>query len=181
MSPLATAFGAVSLPPTDPRYVNGAPGIGVPSVVGLNFEAAKQRIKAAGFQVSDQPTPINSTAVQGSIVGTTPTGAVFPGSIITINTSNGIAPAPPPVYRAPAAGNDIGGGGDYVPPPPPADAPPPEFNVIEIPGLPPITIPAMAPPPQPAPAPAPAPAPLPQPAPPIPEAPPPPPGDVPPP
>ena len=187
MSPLATAFGPVSMPPTDPRYVNGAPGIGVPNVVGLNFDAAKQRIKAAGFQVADQPTPVNSTAVKGTIIGTTPTGAVLPGSIITINTSTGIAPAPPPpVYTGPRY--DPSDEGDYEapPPPPPADgAPPPDVNIIEIPGLPPITIPNMAPPPPPAPEapppppapappppPAPAPEPLPPPAPPA--------GDVPP-
>lgn len=183
MSRLATAFGPVSLPPTDPRYVNGAPGIGLPNVVGLNFEAAKQRIKAAGFQVADQPTPVNSTLVQGSIVGTTPTGTALRGSIITINTSNGIAPAPPPVYRAPPEMDYTGGEGDNAPPPPPPeDPPPPGYNVIEIPGLPPITIPVMAPPPPPAPAPPPAP---PEPAPvPIPEPlppPVPPPGDIPPP
>ncbi|MGV1086640.1 MAG: transglycosylase/D,D-transpeptidase PonA2 [Mycobacterium sp.] len=176
MSPIATSFGPVALPPTDPRYVNGAPGVGVPNVVGLNFDAAKQRIKAAGFQVADQPTPVNSTAVKGSIIGTTPTGAVLPGSIITINTSTGIAPAPPPpVYRAPV--NDYipgyGDEGSNEAPPPPEDGapPPPDVNIIEIPGLPPITIPNMAPPPPlapapppPAPAPPPAPEPLPAPA-----------------
>ena len=178
MSPLATAFGPVTLPPTDPRYVNGAPGVGVPNVAGMNLETAKQRIRAAGFQVADQPTPINSTAVAGSIVGTTPTGAVMPGSIITINTSTGIAPAPPPAIRAPTNTNNDEGYNDAPPPPPPADGapPPPDVNVIEIPGLPPITIPVMAPPP-----PAPAPPPAPEPPPAVPAPPPPPPGDVPPP
>ena len=177
MSPLATAFGPVTLPPTDPRYVNGAPGVGVPNVAGMNLETAKQRIRAAGFQVADQPTPINSTAVAGSIVGTTPTGAVMPGSIITINTSTGIAPAPPPAIRAPTNTNNDEGYNDAPPPPPPADGapPPPDVNVIEIPGLPPITIPVMAPPP-----PAPAPPPAPEPPPAVPAPPPPPPGDVPP-
>ncbi len=189
MSPLANSFGPVALPPTDPRYVNGAPGVSVPNVVGMNFETAKQRIKAAGFQVSDQPTPINSTAVKGSIVGTTPTGAVMPGSIITINTSTGIAPAPP-VIQAPINRNpsDEGGYDEPPPPPPPVDGapPPPGVNIIEIPGLPPITIPVFAPPPPPpapeAPPPPPpvAPAPPPPPAP-EPLPPPPPPGDVPPP
>jgi hypothetical protein len=176
-------------------------------VVGLNLDAARKRITDAGFQVSAQPTPVNNTASKGSVVGTTPAGQVLPGSIITINTSTGIAPAPPPppVYRAPTPQYDPGYNTNYdnnnyndynqAPPPPPEappaeGGPPPDVNVIEIPGLPPITVPVMPPPPPPAPAPepqplppppppAPAPEPLP---PPVPEPlPPPPVGDVPPP
>ena len=180
MNPIATDFGPVALPPTDPRYVDGAPGVSVPDVVGLNLDAAIRRIKDAGFGVSEQPTPVNSTARLGSVVGTSPSGQVLPGSVITINTSNGVAPAPPPpVYRAPApVYNDYN---EAPPPPPPAEAPPPPgVNIINIPGLPPITIPAFAPPPPPPPPapeppPPPAPEPLPPPPPPAPEAPPPPP------
>jgi len=193
MNPIATSFGPVALPPTDPRYVNGAPGISVPSVLGLNFDTARKRVKDAGFQVSDQPTPVNSTSSKGSVIGTTPAGQVLRGSIITINTSTGIAPAPP-VYQAPqfdpAYNNDYN---DYVAaPPPPPEAPievgpPPDVNVIEIPGLPPITVPVLppappvAPAPEPVQAPPPAPVPEPLPPPPAPEPLPPPPGDLPPP
>jgi membrane peptidoglycan carboxypeptidase len=194
MSPIAANFGPVALPPTDPRYVNGAPGISVPSVAGLNFDAARKRVKDAGFRVSDQPTPVNNSASKGAIVGTTPTGQVFPGSIITINTSTGIAPAPP-AYREPqydpSYNNDYS---DYnAAPPPPPEAPiegdpPPDVNIIEIPGLPPITVPVLPPPPppvqpvpEPVPAPPPAPVPEPLPPPPAPEPLPPPPGEVPPP
>ena len=202
MSPIATNFGPVVLPPTDPRYVNGAPGAAVPSVVGLNLDAARKRITEAGFQVSAQPTPVNNTAAKGSVVGTTPAGQVLPGSIITINTSTGIAPAPPPVYLPPAQPykpgnntyNDTYNDYNQAPPPPPETlpiegGPPPEGNVIEIPGLPPITVPVLPPPPPPVPAPepvppapAPAPAPAPEPLPPpVPEPlPPPPVGDIPP-
>ena len=38
MKPIANNFGPVSLPPTDPRYVDGAPGSRVPSVVGSERE-----------------------------------------------------------------------------------------------------------------------------------------------
>ncbi|MCX6484181.1 MAG: transglycosylase/D,D-transpeptidase PonA2 [Mycobacterium sp.] len=181
MSPIATNFGPVVLPPTDPRYVNGAPGAAVPAVVGLNLDAARKRVRDAGFQVSDQPTAVNNTAYKGSVVGTTPAGQVLPGSIITINTSTGIAPAPPPpVYRAPQYDPGYNDYNDYnaappPPPPPPPEAPPveggppPDVNVIEIPGLPPITVPVMPPPP---PAPAPEPLPPPPPPPPAPEPPP---------
>lgn len=138
MKPIATAFGDVTLPPTDPRYVDGAPGSKVPSVAGMNQDTARQRLREAGFQVADQPTPVNSTAPYGAVVGTSPSGQTVPGSIITIQISNGVAPAPPP------------------PPPgaPPVLPPPPVGQtVIQIPGLPPITVPVLGPPPPPPPPP----------------------------
>ena len=172
MQPIATDFGPIALPPTDPRYVDGGPGSEVPTVTGMSLDAAKKRVRDAGFQVSDQPTPINSYLSKGTIVGTTPKGKTIPGSIITINTSNGIAPAPPPTVYRPSPD-------DSGPPPPPPDAlpPPPDVQIIEIPGLPPITIPMMAPPPPPPPPEAPPPPPPVEapPPPPPPEAPPPPP------
>ncbi len=138
MNPIATAFGDVTLPPTDPRYVDGAPGGKVPSVAGMNQDTARQRLREAGFQVADQATPVNSTASYGAVVGTSPTGQTVPGSIVTIQISNGIAPAPPP------------------PPPgalPPGLPPPVGQTVIQIPGLPPITVPVLGPPPPPPPPP----------------------------
>jgi membrane peptidoglycan carboxypeptidase len=140
MKPIADDFGPVALPPTDPRYVNGAPPAKLPSITGLKLDAARKRLQDAGFQVADQPTPINSYLSKGAVVGTSPKDQAFPGSIIVINTSNGISP--PPVY---------------VPPPPPPDAPPPDelpppdSNVFIIPGLPPITLPPPPPPPPPPP------------------------------
>src|SRR3954462_6611519 len=71
MNPIATDFGDVHLPPTDPRYVEGAPGGRVSSVTGLKVDAARQRLKDAGFQVADQTTPVNSDASYGAVVGTT--------------------------------------------------------------------------------------------------------------
>src|SRR3954469_23303798 len=89
MKPIAGDFGEVHLPPTDPRYVEGAPGGRVPTVSGLKLDAARQRLLDAGFRVADQATPVNSGAPYGYVVGTTPTGQTMPGSIITINISNG--------------------------------------------------------------------------------------------
>ena len=139
MKPIANNFGEVKLPPTDPRYVDGAPGSRVPSVSGMNQDTARQRLREAGFQVADQATPINSTAPYGAVVGTSPNGQTVPGSIITIQISNGIPPPPPP----PPAGI------------PPIPGMPPEIGqtVVEIPGLPPITVPVLGPPPPPAPPP----------------------------
>jgi membrane peptidoglycan carboxypeptidase len=130
MKPIANNFGEVKLPPTDPRYVDGSPASRVPSVAGLEVDAARQRIKDAGFQVSDQTNSVNSSAKYGEVVGTTPSGQTIPGSIITIQVSNGIPPAPPPPPQGAPGG------------PPPAGS-----QVVEIPGLPPITIPLLAPPP----------------------------------
>jgi membrane peptidoglycan carboxypeptidase len=131
MKPIADNWGDIHLPPTDPRYVDGAPGSRVPSVAGLTQDAARQRLKDAGFQVADQATPVNSGLALNTVVGTSPAGQTVPGSIITIQVSNGIPPAPPP----PPIG---------LPP----DGAPPEWGqtVVEIPGLPPITVPVLLPP-----------------------------------
>ncbi|MGH3560644.1 MAG: transglycosylase/D,D-transpeptidase PonA2 [Mycobacterium sp.] len=127
MKPIANSFGDVALPPTDPRYIDGGPNSRVPSVSGLEMDAARQRLTEAGFQVADQPNWVNSTSRSGAVVGTSPSGQTIPGSIITIQVSNGIPPPPPP---------------------PPEGLPAPiGSTVIEIPGLPPITIPLLAPPP----------------------------------
>jgi membrane peptidoglycan carboxypeptidase len=133
MKPIATNFGDVKLPPTDPRYVDGSPASRVPAVTGMDVDAARQRIKEAGFQVNDQTNPVNSSAKYGEVVGTSPSGQTIPGSVVTIQISNGIPPAPPPPMFP-----EGGPGG----PPPPVGS-----QVIEIPGLPPITIPLLAPPP----------------------------------
>ncbi|WP_158241031.1 penicillin-binding protein, partial [Mycolicibacterium goodii] len=128
MKPVAEHFGPISMPPTDPRYVEGGPGSQVPSVTGLKLDAARKKLQEAGFQVAEYPTPVNSSATRGTVVGTTPSGRTIPGSVITINTSTGYVP-PPVVVRPPEA------------PPPPPGGPPPPPNVVLIPGLPPITIP----------------------------------------
>ncbi len=139
MKPIANNFGEVRLPPTDPRFVDGAPGSRVPSVSGMTQELARQRLKEAGFQVADQASSVNSVSSYGTVVGTSPAGQTVPGSIITIQISNGIPPPPPP----PPAGL----------PPIPGLPPAMGSTVVEIPGLPPITVPLLGPPPPPPPPP----------------------------
>src|SRR6478609_92357 len=112
----------VGLPPTDPRYVDGAPGSRVPSIAGMGQDLARQRLKEAGFQVAEQANSVNSASPAGSVVGTSPSGQTVPGSIITLQVSNGIAPPPPP----PPAGLPF----DPLAPPPMGS------TVVEIPGLP---------------------------------------------
>ena len=130
--------GDVVLPPTDPRFVDGAPGSKVPSVGGMSQDLARQRLKDAGFQVADQATPVNSGSPAGSVVGTSPSGQTVPGSIVTIQISNGIAPPPPP----PPPGGPPPDPNDPNAPPAPAGS-----TVVLIPGLPPITVPVLGPPP----------------------------------
>jgi membrane peptidoglycan carboxypeptidase len=131
MKPIAENFGPVSLPPTDPRYVDGAPGSKVPSVSGMTQDLARTRLKEAGFQVADQANSVNSVSSAGTVVGTSPAGQTVPGSIITIQVSNGIPPPPPPPPEGAIPGL-----------PPVAGS-----TVVEIPGLPPITVPILGPPP----------------------------------
>ena len=139
MKPIANNFGEVKLPPTDPRYVDGAPGSKVPSVSGMNQDLARTRIREAGFQVADQASSVNSASSAGTVVGTSPSGQTVPGSIITLQVSNGIPPPPPP----PPEGL----------PPIPGLPPVAGSTVVEIPGLPPITVPILGPPPPAAPPP----------------------------
>jgi membrane peptidoglycan carboxypeptidase len=141
MKPIANDFGPVALPPTDPRYVDGAPTVPVPSITSLKFDAARKRLQDAGFQVAEEPSPVDSYLSKGSIVGTTPKDKAVPGFLITINTSNGVSPAP--VYYPPRRP-------EASPPPPPDALPPPDANVMTIPGLPPIFVPGPPPLPEPA-------------------------------
>jgi membrane peptidoglycan carboxypeptidase len=140
IKPIANNFGEVLLPPTDPRYVDGAAGSRVPSVAGLTEDIARQRLREAGFQVANDATSVNSSSRYGAVVGTSPSGQTIPGSIITIQISNGIAPPPPP--PPPVAVPGI-----------PGLPPPVGQTVVQIPGLPPITVPILGPPPPPPPPP----------------------------
>jgi membrane peptidoglycan carboxypeptidase len=142
MKPIANNWGDIHLPPTDPLYVDGGPNSKVPSISGLTTDQARQRLKDSGFQVADNVSYLNSGSSYGTVVGSSPSGQTIPGVIVTILASNGVPPAPPPPPpMAPA------------PPPPPGA--PPDFGqtVVEIPGLPPITVPVLVPPPPPPPPP----------------------------
>jgi len=146
MTPIAEDFGEISMPPTEPRYVDGAPGSRVPNVSGLSQDRAREELRASGFQVADNVSTLNSAASAGTVIGTSPGGQTVPGIIVTLLVSNGVPPAPPPPPS---------------PSPPPGPPPPPGIpglpqigsTVVEIPGLPPITVPMLVPPPPPPPPP----------------------------
>jgi membrane peptidoglycan carboxypeptidase len=154
MKPIANNWGDVHLPPTDPRYVEGGPNSRVPAISGLKQEQARQRLKDAGFQVAANVSMVNSNSSYGTVVGSSPTGQTIPGVIVTILASNGIAPPPPPPPPPPAGGPPPPPGG-FVSVPPPLMGTPPEIGqtVVQIPGLPPITVTVLVPPPPPPPPP----------------------------
>ncbi|WP_313674033.1 transglycosylase/D,D-transpeptidase PonA2 [Mycolicibacterium sp.] len=158
MTPIATNFGDVTMPPTDPRYVDGAPGSRVPNVSGMPQDSAREELRNSGFQIAEQVRMQNSAASAGTVLGTIPSGQVVPGIIVTLIVSNGVAPPPPPKPAAPSPPPGPGG-------PPPLPGLPPQIGstVVQIPGLPPITVPVIAPPPPPPPPPAPPPPPPPPP------------------
>ena len=144
MKPIDEDFGEVSMPPTDPRYVDGAPGSRVPNVNGMTQSRAREQLRASGFQVADGVSSLNSEASAGTVIGTSPGGQTVPGIIVTLLVSNGVKPAPPPEETPPPG----------TPPPPGAPGPPGlGSTVVEIPGLPPITVPVLVPPPPPPPPP----------------------------
>ncbi len=121
MKPIANNFGEVRLPPTDPRYVDGAPGSRVPSVSGMTQELARQRLKDAGFQVADQATPVNSTSSYGTVVGTSPAGQTVPGldhhhpDQQRHPAASAAATRRPPADPGPAAGDRLDCRGDPRP------------------------------------------------------------------
>ncbi|MFW0786555.1 penicillin-binding protein [Gordonia sp. CPCC 206044] len=87
IKPVATKFGPVKLPPTDPSYMSGSDRGRIPKVSGLPASAATSRLQAAGFKVNQ--LDVDSSRPQGTVVFTAPSDSAMPGSVITIYVSNG--------------------------------------------------------------------------------------------
>ena len=96
MKPIATSFGEVKLPPTDPRYVDGSAGVTGAQRRRSGSGRGAPAPKGRGLPGCRPNQLVNSSAKHGEVVGTSPSGQTIPGSIITIQVSNGIPPAPPP-------------------------------------------------------------------------------------
>lgn len=95
MSPIATNYGPVALPPVDEKYVRGSSNGQVPDVTGQSQSSATSTLQGAGFQVTVATTA--DQAARGTVVGTSPSGSAVPGSNITIYVSDGsVRPAPVP-------------------------------------------------------------------------------------
>jgi len=133
MKPIATDFGDVHLRDRSAlrRGRAGRPGA---QCVRLNVDTARQRLREAGFQVADQPTSVNSSASYGTVVGTSPSGQTFRDRSSRSTPATGLrrhrrhlrSSAPPDFPGLPP---EVG------------------MTVVEIPGLPPITVPIFGPPP----------------------------------
>jgi len=87
LRPVIEKFGPMTLPPTDPKYVNGFGQGNVPSVVGQTLAAATKALETAGFKVTQ--SSVDSAATPGSVVRQSITGASIPGAPVTLYLSNG--------------------------------------------------------------------------------------------
>ncbi|ADG80511.1 peptidoglycan glycosyltransferase OS=Tsukamurella paurometabola (strain ATCC 8368 / DSM / CCUG 35730 / CIP 100753 / JCM 10117 / KCTC 9821 / NBRC 16120 /NCIMB 702349 / NCTC 13040) OX=521096 GN=Tpau_3939 PE=4 SV=1 [Tsukamurella paurometabola] len=108
MRPVATLYGPIALPPVDPKFKDGFGPGKIPNIIGLNVNAAKARLESAGFKTT--VSYVNNTAPKDTVVSTSPSGFTQPGSTITLNLSNGIAPAP----TVPVPGVQTGPGGTTI-------------------------------------------------------------------
>jgi membrane peptidoglycan carboxypeptidase len=62
--------------------------VDIPQVTGLSFEAAKQALEEAGFQVEDGGQQ-DSSQPAGTVSGTDPSGQAGRGALVRVFTSNG--------------------------------------------------------------------------------------------
>jgi beta-lactam-binding protein with PASTA domain len=90
------------LPPTDPRYLDGAPVIQIPDVVGKPLNEARAILQAQGRATTVDTTDNN--ADRGTVVGQNPQGQALPGETVLLTVSSGHAP------DAPNAPGDNGNG-----------------------------------------------------------------------
>lgn len=92
MNPIMAGLPVVDLPPPDPRYMTGGDNTKVPNVIGKSQQEATQILQGVGYKVAVRAR--NDAAKKGIVVGQSPRGNALPGATITIQVSNGIAPAP---------------------------------------------------------------------------------------
>jgi membrane peptidoglycan carboxypeptidase len=71
----------------DESLLNGV-RVNVPSVAGMSESAARTKLRAAGFIVSDTASQAASDLPKGTVTGTTPSGSASKGSYITIYISD---------------------------------------------------------------------------------------------
>ncbi len=110
MVPLHEGLPVLPMPPTDPRYVDGA-GPNVPNVVGQGEHVAAMTLERAGFRVE---RVVFSSDRPAGIVVSQSTNTAQPGEVIRISVSDGTvqrraAPSPPPPagdYRPPGRSRD---------------------------------------------------------------------------
>ena len=96
-----------SFPPEDPQVVNGD-SVALPSVVGLDENAARGILAANGFQVRVADERKDSGAPRDFVAEQSPNGRGAPGMVITLYLSTGTPPVGPPAQP----GGDGRNGGD---------------------------------------------------------------------
>jgi membrane peptidoglycan carboxypeptidase len=83
----------------------------IPNVECQSVDAARNRLKGAGFEVDVARGPVNSKCPANTVAGTSPDGRTIKGGVVVIQISNGNAgAAPPPVGNGPV-GNGPGWNG----------------------------------------------------------------------
>ena len=100
MKPLLDGQPVLPLPPTDPRYLDGAPVAQIPDVVGKPLNEARAILQAEGRTTSVETADNN--AERGTVVGQNPQGQALPGETVLLTVSSGHAPDAP---DAPGGGN----------------------------------------------------------------------------
>ncbi|ATL65268.1 penicillin-binding protein [Nocardia terpenica] len=119
IKPVLDHFPPPALPPLDDKYVRGSNDSQIPDVTGMTEAEARSALTGAGFQVT--MVTVAGSAAKGTVLGTTPNGSAIPGSVITVNVSDGTQrEAPPP-------------GPPALPPGLPQLPPPPRLPPIPIP------------------------------------------------
>ncbi len=102
IKPVLDHFPPPGLPPLDDKYVRGANNSQIPDVTGMSEAEARSTLVGAGFQVTIVSVP--GSPAKGTVIGTTPNGSAIPGSVITVNVSDGTqreAPPPGPIQLPP--------------------------------------------------------------------------------
>lgn len=99
MKPLLEGQPVLPLPPTDPRYLDGAPVAQIPDVVGKSVNEARAILQREGRSVSVETTDNN--AERGTVVGQNPEGQALPGETVLLTVSSGNAPDAPDAPDAP--------------------------------------------------------------------------------
>ncbi|WP_280317028.1 penicillin-binding protein [Nocardia wallacei] len=94
IKPVLDRFPPPSLPGEDDKYVRGSNNSQIPDVVGMTEAEARSTLIGAGFQVTMVTVP--AAPAKGTVIGTTPNGSAIPGSVITVNISDGTLREPPP-------------------------------------------------------------------------------------
>jgi membrane peptidoglycan carboxypeptidase len=95
----------------NPQVVEGQ-SIDIPSLYGYSASDASSILSRLGFQVLISSSTVSSSAPQGTVAYTSPSGSGVSGQLVTIYLSNGYTPPPPPPpNNGGGGGGGTGGGG----------------------------------------------------------------------